>query len=156
MIGPLWVIKSFRKNVSKTFLNVQKNLEKFVLCQVFFLCFLFNLSFCHINIKKIFSKFHMAISCPNMGDKGDNCIPSGAQTHIIAHTKGEPRARLSNPFLCQKIILKTIKSFSISDQDKDHLFSNKLLHQMRLNIVLQIFKLLLNIFLFKMETLTGR
>ena len=30
--------------------------------------------------------------------RGYICTPSWAQTHMIAHTKGEPRARLSNPF----------------------------------------------------------
>ena len=44
------------------------------------------------------------------------CISNGAQTHIIALAKGEPRARLINPFLCRKKnILETMKSFSISD-----------------------------------------
>ena len=52
--------------------------------------------------------------------RGYMCTPSWAQTHMIAHTKGEPRARLSNPFFflfffCRKPILKTINSFSISD-----------------------------------------
>ena len=47
------------------------------------------------------------------------CIPSGAQTHIIAQTKGEPQAGLSNPFLCRKKLhFKTIQSFSISDYIK--------------------------------------
>ena len=52
--------------------------------------------------EKIISKFWTSISWSKDRWRSYICIPSGAQTHIIAHTKGEPQARLSNPCLCRK------------------------------------------------------
>ena len=37
------------------------------------------------------------------------------QTHIMTHTKQEPRGRPRDPFLCRKTILESIKSVSISN-----------------------------------------
>ena len=67
-----------------------------------FFCFLLILSLGLFHIEKIISKVWTSISWSKDRWRSYICIPSGAQTHIIAHTKGEPRARLSNPFLCRK------------------------------------------------------
>ena len=40
------------------------------------------------------------------------------RTHIITYTKGEPRGRPQNPFMCRKTILEMVKVLSISDLDK--------------------------------------
>ena len=76
-----------------------------------FFCFLLILSMCLFNIKKI-PKFHMAISWSYVGNKGNKFIPSGAQTHMMTHTKRAPLARPCNPFLCRKKkLLENIKRF---------------------------------------------
>ena len=80
-----------------------------------FLVFLIYFFIGPISYQKSSLKFWMSISRSKDCWRSYICIPSGAQTHIIAHTKGRPWARLSNPFLCRKTVLKTIKSFSISD-----------------------------------------
>ena len=70
---------------------------------IFFLfCFVLILSLVLFQIKKIISKLWMSISLSKDRWRSYICIPSGAQTHIIAHTKGEPQARVSNPFFVQK------------------------------------------------------
>ena len=64
----------------------------------------------HLISDKIISKLHMAISWQNEGNKGNKCIPSGAQTHMMTQSK---------PLFAQKKnFLKTIKSCSISDLNK--------------------------------------
>ena len=110
-------------------------------------------SFCHLAYfiwgKKIISKTLLCISWSKGGWRSYICIPSGAQKHLIAHTKGELQARLRN-FLCTKTILKTVKnSQSVKRLNIQSLLSLKLLYLMSLNILLQILKLLLEFFSFK-------
>ena len=67
------------------------------------------LSLSLFSIKTSMSKSLVSIYRSNMGGSYCKCIPRGAQTHIITHTKAEPRGRQQNPFLCRKTILGTIK-----------------------------------------------
>ena len=62
-------------------------------------------------MKKIISKFWTSLSWSKDRRRSYICIPSGAQTHILAHTKVELWARPSNAFLCRKPFLKLSKAF---------------------------------------------
>ena len=95
-------------------LNFLKN-TNFISMSGRFLCLLLILWLGLFNIEKMISKFWRSISRSKERWRSYICIPSEAQTQIIAHTKGKLWARLSNPFLCRKPILKTIKSFSFAD-----------------------------------------
>ena len=88
------------------------------ICQADFFWFLLILSLCLFDIEKIILKFQTAVSLSNVGNTGNKCFPSWAQTHMMTHTKQEPRTRPRKPFLCRKTILEIIKSFSISDLNK--------------------------------------
>ena len=69
-------------------------------------------------MEKIISKFQTSISWSKERWRSYICIPSGAQAHMMTHTKREPHGQLRDPFLCRKTILETFKSFSISDYYK--------------------------------------
>ena len=79
------------------------------------MCFLLVLSLYRFDMDKIISKFQTSISWWKERWRSYICIPSGAHTHMMTHTKREPHGRLRDPFLCRKTILETIKSVSISD-----------------------------------------
>ena len=76
--------------------------------------------FCHrahfILRKKIISKFRMLTSWSK--DRWRSYIFSGAKTHTIAHTKGEPQPRMNKLFFVHKHFSKIIKSISICDYKK--------------------------------------
>ena len=105
----------FQKNYLVNIFNFSKNNNFKSMAGQFFFVFYSICYWVHFISKKFFSKFWTSISWSKDRLRSYIGIPSGAQTNIIAHTKGEPRARLSNPFLCRKTILETIKSFSVSD-----------------------------------------
>ena len=86
--------------------------------QANFFCFLLVLSLYQFDMEKIISKFQTSISWSKERWRSYICIPSGAQTYMMTHTKREPRGRPRDPFLCRKTILETIKSVSISDYYK--------------------------------------
>ena len=68
----------------------------------FFCVFMFNLSLILSDMeKKNISIFWMSVSWSKGLWRSYISIPSGAKTHVLAHIKGEPRARLSTPFLCR-------------------------------------------------------
>ena len=111
---------SFKKHCYKIFDIFQKLLFRINVRPSFFLLFVLSLGLFYI--KKIFQ------NCENLylGQQtaGESIFASpvgGAQTHIPALTKGEPRARLHNPLFFaekKKTILETIKSFPISHWNK--------------------------------------
>ena len=77
-------------------------------------CFLLVFSFGQFDIEQIISKHRISLSLSNVGNKYNLGIPEVAKTQLMTNMKREPRGRLRDPFLCRKIILETIKSFTIS------------------------------------------
>ena len=91
------------------YLNFLKD-NNFISMSGRFLCFLFILWLGLLHTQKVISKFWMYTSWSKERWRSYICIPSGAHTHILAHTKGEPWARLSNPFLCRNTISQLSKA----------------------------------------------
>ena len=86
--------------------------------QAHFFCFRLVLSLYWFDMEKIIPKFLTSLSWSKERWRSYICIPSGAQTHMMTHTKREPRGQPRDPFMCRKTILETIKSVSISDYYK--------------------------------------
>ena len=80
-----------------------------------FVCFLFNLSLGLNNFhKKYFKMLDVHILVKRPLEKPHLHPQWDPDTHISPHQRGAV-SKDEHPFLCRKTILKTIKSFSISD-----------------------------------------
>ena len=104
----------------------------------------FIIAFVYILVKRPLEKLHLH---PQWGP----------DTHNSPHQRGAS-SKAEQPFFVHKNHFKNYQKVLNLwlDYISNHFLSYKLLYLMRLNIILQILKLLLNIYLFQMETLTGK
>ena len=108
-----WGHKTIQQNFPWNILNFLKNnYNKKYQAKLF--CFILVFSLGRFGIEKIISKLWTSISRSNVGNKYNLGIPGVAQTHMMTHTKREPRGRPRDPSLCRKTILETTKSLLIS------------------------------------------
>ena len=93
--------KTIQTKNYKNFIYSEKLLLK-INVRPFFVCCLSSLSLELFHIETIISKCQMSISWSKDRWRSFICIPREGQTHIMTHTKREPRARPLNPFFLQK------------------------------------------------------